>query len=125
MAGHRLVWLSNRNTPKVVSKGKRYKPKPSEGKIVKSRAANASEERTIAKGGWVRVDKKGRKPGSKKGYGTGSKIRPQFKYKKKKKSSSSSRSSRSSSKHRMTPKRKAALRRAQSASARKRRGKKK
>ncbi len=85
MTAHRLVWLSNRNTPKVVSVGKRYKPKPSEGKIVKSRRATASEEKTIRKGGWVRVDKKGRKPGGKKGYGTGSKIRPQFKYRKKKK----------------------------------------
>ena len=84
MTAHRLVWLSNRNTPKVVAVGKRYKPKPSEGKIVKSRRATASEEKTIRKGGWVRVDKKGRKPSS-KSYGTGSKIRPQFKYRKKKK----------------------------------------
>lgn len=115
-----------------MSSGKRYKPKPSEGKIVKSRKANASEEKTIRKGGWVRVDKKGRKPGGKGGYGTGSKIRPQFKYKKKKKSSSSSRSkarpkskSRKSSGYRMTSARRAALRKAQSASARKRRGRKK
>ena len=78
MAKHRLVWLSNRNTPKVVPAGSGpYKPKPSEGKVVKSRAANASEEKTISKGGWVRVDRTGKKPGS-KGYGTGSKVRPQF-----------------------------------------------
>ena len=117
---HDLVWLSNRNTPKVVSKGARYKPKPSEGRIVRRRAANASEEKTIARGGWVRVDRKNRRPGSKKGYGTGSKVRPQFKYKKKKKSSSSGTSKRSG--YRMTAARKAALRKAQRASARKRRG---
>lgn len=83
MTRHRLIWLQNRNTPKVMAVGKRYKPKPSEGKIVKSRRANAAEERTIAKGRWVRVDKKGRKASS-KSYGTGSKIRPQFKYRRKK-----------------------------------------
>ena len=79
MARHRLIWLSNRNTPKVVPVGTTYTPKPSEGTIVKSRPATADEEKVIAKGGWVRVDKKGRKP-SDKSYGTGSKIRPQFKY---------------------------------------------
>lgn len=119
---HDLIWLSNRNTPKVVSRGAKYKPKPSEGRIVRRRKANASEERTISKGGWVRVDRKGRKPGSKKGYGTGSKVRPQFKYKKKKKKSSSSSSKRG--KYRMTAARRAALRKAQGVSARKRRGRK-
>jgi hypothetical protein len=77
VAKHRLIWLENRNTPKVVTAGTKYTPKPSEGKVVKSRAANASEEKTIASGGWVRVDKTGKKPGQ-KGYGTGSKVRPQF-----------------------------------------------
>ena len=85
MPKHRLIWTSNRNTPKVVKAGtgKRYKPKPSEGRIVKSRPANKAEERTIAKGGWVSVDKNGKRSGQ-KGYGTGSKIRPQFKYGRKK-----------------------------------------
>lgn len=85
MAKHRLIFLSGRNTPKVVTAGtgKRYKPKPSEGKVVRSRPATAAEERTIAKGRWVRVDRNGKRPGQ-KGYGTGSKIRPQFKYRKKK-----------------------------------------
>jgi len=83
MAKHRLIWLSGRNTPKVVTAGTKYTPKPSEGKVVKSRAANADEERTIAKGKWVRVDKNGKKAGQ-SGYGTGSKVRPQFKYGKKK-----------------------------------------
>jgi len=81
--GHRLIWLSGRNTPKVVAAGKKYTPKPSEGKVVKSRKANAEEEATIRKGKWVRVDKNGKKAGQ-KGYGTGSKVRPQFKYGKKK-----------------------------------------
>lgn len=83
MTQHRLIWLTNRNTPKVMAVGKRYTPKPSEGSITKSRRATAAEEKTIRKGGWVRVDKNGRKP-SAKTYGTGSKIRPQFKYRKRK-----------------------------------------
>lgn len=84
MAKHRLTWYSNRNTPVVTKVGNRVKPKPSWGKRVKSRPANASEERTIAKGKWVRVDRNGKRAGQ-KGYGTGSKIRPQFKYRKKRK----------------------------------------
>jgi len=84
MAKHRLVWLQNRNTPKVLPAGSGpYKPKPSEGKVVKSRPATAQEESTISKGKWVRVDKTGKTPSS-KSYGTGSKVRPQFKYGKKK-----------------------------------------
>ena len=79
MPKHRLVWYANRNSPQVVTQGQRANPKPSWGKQVKSRPANQAEERTIAGGGWVRVDKNGKRPGA-KGYGTGSKIRPQFKY---------------------------------------------
>ena len=77
MAKHRLVWYANRNTPKVVTVGKTAKKKPSEGSVVKSRPANAQEEKQIAAGRWVRVDRNGKKPGQ-KGYGTGSKVRPQF-----------------------------------------------
>ena len=78
MAKHRLIWMSNRNTPKVVKVGSgRYAPKPSEGRVVKSRPANKAEERTIARGEWVRVNRSGKKPGQ-KGYRGGSKIRPQF-----------------------------------------------
>lgn len=77
VAKHRLVWYANRNTPKVVAVGKTATKKPSEGKVVKSRAATAAEEKQIAKGTWVRVDRNGKKPGQ-KGYGTGSKVRPQF-----------------------------------------------
>ena len=77
MAKHRLIWYQNRNTPRVVTAGSKAKKKPSEGKVVKSRPATAAEEKQIAKGNWVRVDRNGKKAGQ-KGYGTGSKIRPQF-----------------------------------------------
>ena len=74
---HDLIWVENRRTPKVVSKGAKYEPKPSEGRITKRRAANADEERTIRNGGWVRVNDKGDKPG-KPGYmKKKSKVRPQ------------------------------------------------
>lgn len=76
-AKHKLIWLANRNTPKVVPVGKSYTPKPSEGKIVRTRQATAEEERQIAAGKWIRVDRHDRRPGS-KSYGTGSKIRPGF-----------------------------------------------
>ena len=78
-AKHKLVWLANRNTPKVLPVGQSYTPKPSEGKIVRTRRATADEERQIAAGKWIRVDRHDRTPGS-KSYGTGSKIRPQFSY---------------------------------------------
>ena len=81
MSGYRLIWYSGRNTPRVVKAGSSAKKKPSEGKVVKSRAANADEVKTIRKGKWVRVDRNGKKAGQ-KGYGTGSKVRPQFKYNK-------------------------------------------
>ena len=84
MPKHRLIWYEGRNTPRVVAVGNTAKKKPSEGKVVKSRMANASEEKTIAQGRWVRVDKNGKKAGQ-AGYGTGSKVRPQFSYGKKKK----------------------------------------
>lgn len=77
---HRLVWYEGRNTPKVLSVGKKKPSKPTAGsdkKVVESRPATAEEEKKIAKGQWLRVDKKGRKP-SDSSYGTGSKVRPQF-----------------------------------------------
>lgn len=64
MGKHDLVFFSNRSTPQVVSKGAKAKPKKGYGKVTRRRAANASEERTIARGGWVRVDAKGNKPSS-------------------------------------------------------------
>ncbi len=73
-----LVFYKNRNTPRVVPSGATAKHKPSEGPVVNRRAATASEQKTISRGDWLRVDKKGRKPGNKGGYGTGSKVRPQF-----------------------------------------------
>lgn len=80
MAKHRLVWYEGRNTPKVLAAGKKEPSKPTAGskkKVVKSRAATAEEEKKIAKGQWLRVDKNGNTPSSKT-YGTGSSVRPQF-----------------------------------------------
>lgn len=76
-AEHDVLFLENRRTPKVVPRGKKYTPKPSEGRIVKRRKATADEEKTIAKGDWLRVAKDGKKP-SDPGYkrDNPSKIRP-------------------------------------------------
>ena len=75
---HRLVWYEGRNTPKVTTPGKTPKPSAnSNKKVVKSRMATAEEEKKIAKGQWLRVDKNGNTPSSKT-YGTGSSVRPQF-----------------------------------------------
>lgn len=75
---HDLIFLSNRRTPKVVKKGAKYKPKPSEGRIVRRRAANESEEKTIRNGGWVRVNQRGEKPGDSGYMKKKSKVRPQL-----------------------------------------------
>ncbi len=76
--GYRLVFLQNRNTPKVLkASDPPYTPKPSEGKVTNTRPATEDEAKTIRKGDWLRVDKKGRKP-SDSNYGTGSKVRPQW-----------------------------------------------
>lgn len=73
---HDLIWIENRRTPKVVSEGDKYEPKESEGKIVKRRKATAEEEKTIANGDWVRVNKADEKP-SDSGYkDKKSKVRP-------------------------------------------------
>ena len=76
-AEHDVLFLENRRTPKVVPRGKKYTPKPSEGRIVKRRKATKDEEKTIAKGDWLRVAKDGKKP-SDPGYkrDNPSKIRP-------------------------------------------------
>lgn len=76
---HDLLWVSGRRTPKVVPRGKRYTPTEAEGRIVKRRKANADEERTIARGDWVRVAKDGKKP-SDPGYKkkNPSRIRPKL-----------------------------------------------
>jgi len=62
--GHRLVFYENRSTPQVVGEGGSAKSKEGYGKVTHSRPANADEEKTIARGGWVRVDSKGNKPSS-------------------------------------------------------------
>jgi len=62
--GHRLVFYENRSTPQVVGESGSAKSKEGYGKVTHSRPANASEEKTIARGGWVRVDSKGNKPSS-------------------------------------------------------------
>lgn len=80
MAKHDLIFYANRSTPQVVSKGAKAKPKPGYGKQTRRRAATASEERTISSGGWVRVNKNGKKP-SDKGYQRGSNYRPQLRRK--------------------------------------------
>ena len=83
MSGYRLIWYSGRNTPRVVRKGNTAKKKKGEGQVVKTRDANAEEVKKIRKGEWLQVDRNGKKHGQ-RGYGTGSKVRPQFKYKGKK-----------------------------------------
>ena len=74
---HDVLFLENRRTPKVVPKGKRYQPKPSEGRITKRRAATADEEKVIARGDWLRVNEKGKKPGDPGYMDKKSKVRPQ------------------------------------------------
>lgn len=84
-SGYTLVWRAGRNTPIVKRAGTRTRPaRKGEGKVVKSRPATASEARQARAGKWVRVDRKGRRPGS-KSYGTGSRVRPQFRYRKRRK----------------------------------------
>lgn len=61
---HDLIFYSNRSTPQVVSKGAEGKPKKGYGKQTRRRAATAAEEKTIASGGWVRVNSDGTKPSS-------------------------------------------------------------
>ena len=79
-APYRLVWRQGRRTPIVVKKGQRVRAaKKGEGKIVRSRSANASELRTIRKGGWVRVAKDGSKPGQARYMKKNkSRVRPKF-----------------------------------------------
>ena len=67
MAKHRLVWRKGRATPIVVALGSRVRPaKKGEGRVVASRMARASEERTIRSGRWVLTRPPG-KPNMKSG----------------------------------------------------------
>jgi hypothetical protein len=78
MAEHDAIFLTNRRTPKIVKRGERYTPKPSEGKIVKRRRLTADEEKVIARGDWLRVNQRGEKPGDSGYMKKRSKVRPQL-----------------------------------------------
>lgn len=74
-AGHDLIFYKNRSTPKVVSRGAKAPAVPdSYGPVVSRRKATAEEEKTIARGDWVRVDSSGKQSGE-SGYDK-SKVRP-------------------------------------------------
>lgn len=75
-ASHDLLFLEGRRTPKVVPTGKKYTPTGTEGRITKRRKATAEEERTIARGDWVRVNQDGKKPGQPGYMDRRSKVRP-------------------------------------------------
>jgi len=77
MAEYRLVWYEGRNTPAAIMPGQKRKKKKGEGKVVKQRMATAAERKILDRNEWLRVDKDGKTP-SDPGYGTGSKVRPQF-----------------------------------------------
>jgi len=77
-AEHDLLFLENRRTPKVVPRGQRYTPKPSEGRITKRRHATKDEERVIARDDWLRVNQDGKKPGQPGYMDRRSKVRPQL-----------------------------------------------
>lgn len=80
-AQHDLIFYVNRNTPKVVPKGSSPGKVPEGyGAQTKRRPATADEEKIIAKGGWLRVNKGGKKPGQ-NGYSGGSNYRPQLRNK--------------------------------------------
>ncbi len=77
MADHDLIFFANRNTPKVVPKGKQFKAPAGYGKVTKRRPATAKEEKVIARGDWLRVDVHSNTPGDGK-YKGGSNYRPQL-----------------------------------------------
>lgn len=60
---HDLIFFEKRSTPKVVSKGQPFRAPESYGKQTKRRPATEEEEKTIARGDWVRVDQSGKKGG--------------------------------------------------------------
>lgn len=76
-ASHDLIWVENRRSPKVVSKGAKYEPSEAEGKIVKRAAADERDERDIAAGRWVRKNRDGKRPGDSGYMDRKSKVRPQ------------------------------------------------
>ena len=77
---HDLIWYEGRRTPEVVAKGAKGKKGgagTAAGKVVKRRAATAQEEKDIAAGRWVRVNRDGKKPGQGGYMERKSKVRPQ------------------------------------------------
>lgn len=62
---HDLIFYANRRTPEVVSAGapgKKGGVGTAAGKAVKRRPATAAEEKIIANGGWLRVNRYGNTP---------------------------------------------------------------
>lgn len=77
-AEHDLIFYLNRNTPKVVARGASPGAVPhGYGPQTKRRPATEEEEKVIARGDWLRVNKGGKKPGE-PGYKPGSNYRPQL-----------------------------------------------
>ena len=60
---HDLIFFEKRSTPKVVSQGQPFQAPEAYGKQTKRRPATEAEEKTIARGDWVRVDQSGKKGG--------------------------------------------------------------
>ena len=78
---HDLIFYKNRRTPEVVpagGSGKKGGAGTAAGPVVRRRPASAEEEKVIARGDWVRVNRYGNTPKDDT-YKTGvkSKIRPQ------------------------------------------------
>jgi hypothetical protein len=79
-AKHDVIFYEGRRTPEVVAKGAKGKKGGAgtkAGKVVKRRAATAEEEKAIARGDWLRVNRDGKKPGDGGYMKRKSKIRPQ------------------------------------------------
>ncbi len=72
-----LTFYANRSTPRV--SGGKSKHRPEEGRVVKTRPATAAEEKTIARGDWVRTRADGKKPGEAGAKSSGLKGRPKLK----------------------------------------------
>lgn len=60
----RLDFYANRSTPRARDDGEKMTTRKGYGPLVRTRPATPAEEQKLAKGGWVRVDAKDRKPSS-------------------------------------------------------------
>lgn len=78
MSKHDAIFLAGRRTPKIVKRGEKYDPKPSEGKIESRRHLTDEEEKVIARGDWLRVNERGETPGDPGYLSKKSKVRPQL-----------------------------------------------